>query len=147
MDYDDPVQDLSIHLKKGKQKLSGADIEGLLRFRSGYANADLGRIDTQQDFLKEAVKQKLSIKYIFKLPAVMRELKENFSTNLSTLDILTLAIDAKRANGLSSYTLPGAPKYTGGVSFFVADEDAREQIAALVGEPYVPTDLNDKVID
>ena len=77
----------------------------------------------------------------------MRELNENFSTNLATLDILTLAIDAKRANGLSSYTLPGEPKYTGGVSFFVADEDAHEQIAALIGEAYVPTDLNDKVID
>lgn len=147
MDYDDPVQDLSIHLKKGKQKLSGSDIEGLLRFRSGYANADLGRIDTQQDFLKEAVKQKLSIKYIFKLPAIMRELNENFSTNLTTLDIITLALDARRCNGLSSYTLPGAPKYTGGVSFFVADSDAHEQIAALVGEDFVPTDLNDKVIE
>lgn len=147
MDYDDPVQDLSIHLKAGKQKLSGADIEGLLRFRSGYANADLGRIDTQQDFLKEAVKQKLNIKYIFKLPAIMRELNENFSTNLTALDILTLAIDARRCDGLSSYTLPGAAKYSGGVSYFVADDDAHEQIAALVGEDFVPTGLNDKVIE
>lgn len=147
MDYDDPVQDLSIHLKAGKQKLNGSDIEGLLRFRSGYANADLGRIDTQQDFLKEAVKQKLSIKYIFKLPAIMRELNENFSTNLTTLDILTLAIDARRCDGLSSYTLPGGAKYTGGVSYFVADDDAHEQIAALVGEDFVPTGLNDKVIE
>lgn len=147
MDYDDPVQDLSIHLKAGEQTLDGAAVEGLLRFRSGYANADLGRIDTQQDFLKEAAKQKLSIKYIFKLPAIMRELSENFSTNLSTLDILTLAIDARRCNGMSSFTLPGGAKYSGGVSYYVADDDAREQIAALVGEAYVPTDLNDKVIE
>lgn len=147
MDYDDPVQDLSIHLKKGEQTLNGAQVEGLLRFRSGYANADLGRIDTQQDFLKEAVKQKLSIKYIFKLPAIMKELSENFSTNLSALDVLTLAIDARRCNGMSAYTLPGGAKYTGGVSYYVADDDAHEQIAALVGEAYVPTDLNDKVIE
>lgn len=147
MDYDDPVQDLSIHLKKGEQLLDGAAVEGLVRFRSGYANADLGRIDTQQDFLKEAVKQKLNIKYIFKLPAIMRELNENFSTNLSTLDILTLAIDARRCNGMSTYTLPGGAKYSGGVSYFVADDDAREQIAALVGINFVPTGLNDKVIE
>lgn len=147
MDYDDPVQDLSIHLKAGEQTLDGAQVEGLLRFRSGYANADLGRIDTQQDFLKEAVKQKLNIKYIFKLPAIMRELDENFSTNLTALDVLTLALDARKCGDLSSYTLPGAPKYSGGVSYFVADSDAHEQIAALVGEDFVPTGLNDKVID
>lgn len=147
MDYDDPVQDLHIHLKEGKQTLSGADAEGLVRFRSGYANADLGRIGTQQDFLKEAVKQKLRLKYIAKLPAIMRELNENFSTDLTALDILTLGIDARRCNGLSSYTLPGEPKYSGGVSYFVPDEDAHEQIAALVGADFVPTDLNDKVIE
>ena len=147
MDYEDPVQDLKIHLKAGKILLSGEDVEGLVRFRSGYANADLGRIDTQQDFLKEAVKQKLNIKYIFKLPAIMRELNENFSTDLSALDILTLAVNARRCNGLSSYTLPGEAKYSGGVSYFVADEDAHEQIAALVGADFVSTDLNDKVIE
>jgi len=147
MDYDDPVQDLSIHLKAGEQTLDGAQVEGLLRFRSGYANADLGRIDTQQDFLKEAIKQKLHIKYIFKLPAIMKELNENFSTSFSALDILTLAVDARRSNGMSCYTLPGEPKYTGGVSYFVADDDAHEQIAALIGEDYTPTGLNDKVIE
>ncbi len=147
MDYDDPVQDLHIHLKAGEQTLDGAAVEGLLRFRSGYANADLGRIDTQQDFLKEAIKQKLSFKYIFKLPAIMKELNENFSTNLSTLDILTLAIDAYRSNGISTYTLPGEAKYSGGVSYYVADDDAHEQIKALIGEKYTPTGLNDKVIE
>lgn len=147
MNYDDPVQDLHIHLEAGEQVLDGAGVEGLVRFRSGYANADLGRIDTQQDFLKVAIKQKLSIKYIFKLPAIMRELNENFSTDLATLDILTLAFDVRSCGGLSSYTLPGKPKYSGGVSYFVADDDAHAQIAALIGEAYTPTDLNDKVIE
>jgi len=147
MDYDDPVQDLHIHLKAGEQTLDGAQVEGLLRFRSGYANADLGRIDTQQDFLKEAIKQKLHIKYIFKLPTIVKELNENFSTNLSTLDILTLAIDAYRSNGMSSFTLPGEAKYSGGVSYYVADDDAHEQIKALIGEEYTPTGLNDKIIE
>ena len=67
MDYEDPVQDLVIHLKAGPQTLDGAQAEGLLRFRSGYPSADLGRISTQQDFIKEAAKQKLNAKYIFKI--------------------------------------------------------------------------------
>jgi LCP family protein required for cell wall assembly len=147
MDYDDPVQDLSIHLKAGEQLLDGAAVEGLVRFRSGYANADLGRIDTQQDLLKEAAKQKLSFKYIFKFPAVMAELNRNFSTNLSALDILTLALDVRSCGDLSTYTLPGAPKYSGGVSYFIADENSHEQISALTGTDYTPTDLNDKVVE
>ncbi len=147
MDYDDPVQDLHIHLKAGKQKLDGAQVEGLVRFRSGYANADLGRIDTQQDFLKTAISQKLSLKYIFKLPAIMREVYKNFDTDLSTLDVLTLVLDARRCNDMSAYTIPGGAKYSGGVSYYVPDDDAREQISALIGADYTPTGLNDKVIE
>lgn len=147
MDYEDPVQDLYIHLKKGEQKLTGADVEGLVRFRSGYADADLGRIDTQQDFLKEAIKQKLSFRYILKVPAIMREINKNFETDITTLDIFTLAIDAKKCSVISSYTLPGKPKYSGGVAYYVADEDSREQIAALIGKPTIPTGINNKVID
>ena len=147
MDYEDPVQDLYIHLKKGEQMLSGAEVEGLVRFRSGYANADLGRIDTQQDFLKEAIKQKLSFRYILKVPAIMREINKNFETDITTLDLLTLALDAKRCTVVSSYTLPGEPKYSGGVAYYVADDDSRDQIAALIGKPNIPVGINNKVID
>ncbi len=51
MDYDDPAQGLSIHLKKGVQRLDGEQAIGFVRFRSGYASADLGRIDAQKQFL------------------------------------------------------------------------------------------------
>ena len=33
MDYDDPAQDLHIHLKAGQQTLSGEDAMGLIRWR------------------------------------------------------------------------------------------------------------------
>ena len=147
MDYDDPVQDLHIHLKAGEQVLDGSDVEGLLRFRSGYANADLGRIDTQQDFLKEAISQKLSLKYVFKLPAIMAEVHKSFDTDLSTLDVFTLAFNARSCNSLSTYTLPGGAKYSGGASYYVADDDTDKQISALLGKPKASSELNDKVID
>lgn len=147
MDYDDPVQDLHIHLKAGEQVLDGADAEGLVRFRSGYANADLGRIDTQQDFLKEAIKQKLSFKYIFKLPAVLSEVNKNFETDLSALDIVSLAFDCRSCNSTASYTLPGGAKYIGGASYYVADDDSAKQISDLIGAKTTHTELNDKVIN
>lgn len=68
LDYDDPTQDLHIHLKKGMQHLDGAKTEQLLRFRhynngkvtKYYDGSDLRRIDMQQAFLKELIKQKLN---------------------------------------------------------------------------------------
>jgi len=51
MDYEDPAQSLSIHLKKGKQHLDGRQAMGLIRFRSGYLRADISRLDAQKLFL------------------------------------------------------------------------------------------------
>ena len=51
MDYEDSSQNLSIHLKAGKQTLGGKEALGFLRYRSGYVTGDLGRIDAQKLFL------------------------------------------------------------------------------------------------
>ena len=118
MDYDDPAQDLHIHLKKGKQTLNGADAEGLLRFRKGYATGDLGRIDMQQAFLKELINQKLSPKYIFKAVPVVKEISKNVETDMSVMYMLKYAWKFRDSDKVefNSYTLPGAPKMIGGVS-------------------------------
>lgn len=133
MDYDDPAQDLHIHLKKGPQTLNGADAEGLLRFRSGYKNADLGRIDTQQDFLKELVRQKLNLKYVFKVIPVMGEIKDNLETDLSTGKLLSYAWKFKNGDKvtLKSYTLPGTPKTIAGVSYYICDETATDALVQV----------------
>lgn len=65
MDYDDPYQDLSIHFSKGTQWLSGSDAMKVVRFRhnndgTGYGSEDLGRMTTQQRFLKAVAKKMLS---------------------------------------------------------------------------------------
>ena len=51
MDYDDPAQKLSIHLKKGRQRLTGAEAEQFVRFRASYLRGDIGRMDAQKLFL------------------------------------------------------------------------------------------------
>lgn len=52
MRYSDPVQGLEIDLPAGPQRLNGEQAEGFIRFRAGYANADLGRLDAQKLFLQ-----------------------------------------------------------------------------------------------
>ena len=144
---------LVIHLKKGPQTLDGAQAEGLLRFRSGYASADLGRISTQQDFIKEAAKQKLNIKYIFKVFPIMNEISESLDTDLSPVEIIKLAWKFRNNLKMETYLLPGEAKTIGGVAYYVADEDAAQQLDMMfetvpTGEDgKSPDTLSDKVID
>lgn len=56
MDYDDPDQNLFIHLKAGEQHLTGEQLMWVVRFRSGYANADIGRTEVQRAVMKTAMK-------------------------------------------------------------------------------------------
>lgn len=90
MNYDDPVQDLHIHLKKGLQTLNGHDAEAMVRFR-GYPQADLKRVEVQQDLLKALIKQKVSAKYIAKIPSVYSELKDDIECNMSINDMAIYA--------------------------------------------------------
>lgn len=155
MDYEDPVQNFAVHLKAGPQVLDGEQSIGLLRFRSGYASADLGRIATQQDFIKEVAKQKLNVKYIFKLPSIMNEISDSLDTDLSPMEIIKLAWKFRDGDNVKfeSYMLPGQAKSIGGVAYYVADEDAAQQIEMMLET--VPTDedgntdetISDKVID
>ena len=52
MRYSDPAQNLEISLPKGEKTLTGREAEQFVRYRSGYANADLGRLDAQKLFLR-----------------------------------------------------------------------------------------------
>lgn len=90
MIYNDDVQDLHINIKKGQQTLSGEDAEKMVRFR-GYPQADLKRVEVQQDLLVELVKQKLDIKYISKIPAMYSELKKDIKCNMSLTEMLSYA--------------------------------------------------------
>ena len=78
MDYEDPYQDLSIHLKKGYQLLDGEQAMGVVRFRdgaNGYKDGDIGRIGTQQALLKAVLEQLLKLENITKINNVVFVLK------------------------------------------------------------------------
>ena len=60
MDYEDPYQDLYIHIPAGYQLLNGKKAEGVMRCRSCYVNADIGRTATQRAFLVALAKQTIT---------------------------------------------------------------------------------------
>lgn len=93
MDYDDPIQGLSIHFKKGMQHLSGADALRVVRFRhnndgTGYGSEDLGRMQTQQKFLKAVAKKMFSFENLISNPRKYAEIFGQYvDTDLSVTDL------------------------------------------------------------
>ena len=90
MDYEDPEQNLYIHLRKGKQVLNGEKAIQLLRFRS-YAMADIQRNSVQQEFVKAIFEQKANMSYFTKIPSVYSIVNENIVSSMSLSDITKYA--------------------------------------------------------
>ena len=65
-EYSDPAQNLYIKLEKGPAHLDGQKALELVRYR-GYANADIGRIEVQELFLKALIKKAASLANILKI--------------------------------------------------------------------------------
>lgn len=124
MDYDDPAQDLYIHLKPGLQVLNGKDAVKFARFRSGYSDADLGRIKAQQQLIKAFIEKLTSPKVIPKVPSLIDTMSKCVKTNMESGDIARYALsvsDLKMEN-IKFYTLPGEARYINKGSYFIYDE-------------------------
>lgn len=109
MSYDDPYQDLHISLSQGVQTLNGEDAVNLLRYRSDYPEGDLTRIEVQQDFLKEFIKQKLTQDNIAKVDGLINSVSGNIITSYQTSDILSDLKYLKNSDTalIQTFTMPG----------------------------------------
>lgn len=110
MDYDDPTQNLHIHLKEGYQLLDGKNALDLMRFRKGYSNQDLGRVQTQRSFLVAMVKQTISLSNVTKVTSLINILNKYVDSNMPLSNMVyfaTEAIGMDLNTVLSSVTLPG----------------------------------------
>lgn len=144
MQYDDPVQDLEIDLKPGKQKLNGKKAEMFMRFRknndgTGYPDGDIGRLNAQQQLYDAVSKKLFSPLGVVKYPAVFLAIKSNTTTNFKTGEIFGLMKDALAIGkeNVNVHTLPGESRYINGVSYFVPYKD---QTAELIRENFVIED-------
>ena len=118
MKYNDPYQDLVINVSKGYQKLSGEDAMGVIRWRhnnngGGYPDGDLGRIKTQQAFLKAVVEQLLQVKNLTKLNQFAKVFQKNVETDLSFSEILWFGQQAVlgglKVEDVKFVTMPNTP--------------------------------------
>ena len=131
MDVDiSPEVASAMGLSSGIHTMAGDEVLTYVRFRKGYQNADLGRINTQQDFLKQFIKEATKAKNLPKLPKVYAAMKPYLKTNMSLKDLSSLAMDFKSvdSNRLNSVKLEGEPFNMGGVSYYKIYPESIENI-------------------
>ena len=159
MDYDDPSQDLSIHVKKGYQKLDGQQAMGVVRFRegkNGYATGDLGRIETQQGFLKALIEQCLKIDKMTKVMEYARIFTEQVTTDLTINNLAWFGQQAifggLKSENVHFITMPCSTKsvwsrsYHANLSYVVPDVDELVQVVNESFNPYLD-DLTSSELD
>ena len=139
MDYDDPTQNLHIHLKEGVQKLNGDEVEQVVRFRHNndgstyshkYGVEDYGRMKTQRELIKTVLKQTIQFKNIKEIGKIMDLAKEYVQTNMNFADlkdyipyIINIDVDS-----IQSEQLPGESKILNGIWFFLNDKEQTEEV-------------------
>lgn len=136
MYYQDPDQNLTIDLSPGYQLLDGEKAEQFTRFRAGYADADLGRIDAQQLFLTELIRQKATPKYLGRAAEIFEELSRYVDTNLKLSDLplfLSFFGDFKSTE-ICTYRMPLSEEWVNGVSYVICNV---EETRALIWKEFL----------
>ena len=138
MHYSDPSQGLSIDLSAGEQHLNGEQAMQVVRFRSGYATQDLGRVETQRAFVSAALKQWTSLKGLVHLPAALKLVLEASKTDLTTRELVWLCESTLLCSGgaIETRTLPGTASYIAGGSYYVLDAAGVAETINACCNPY-----------
>lgn len=125
MHYEDPAQDLYIHLNPGMQHLNGANALKLLRFR-GYPMADIQRTQVQRDFIMAMFEQKAKLENLSKIEKIFGAIEKNITSSLNVNEILDYAGMAQKSE-MHTYEMPCQLTGRGTVS---VDRAGMQELAA-----------------
>ena len=156
MNYDDPTQDLHIHINKGMQEIDGEKAEQLLRFRKNndgttfpaeYGDNDIGRMRNQREFIMAVIDQTVTAGNITKLGQILDIASRNLTTNVdfnAVKDYLPYAVEFSTAN-MQTEVLPGTTpdlSKTNNVSIYVVDKEETETLIKRLFYPEEETGSN-----
>jgi len=98
MDYDDPAQNLHIHLKEGYQLLDGDKSEQFVRFRMGYLLADEGRVDAMKIFMSAILKKLTTDATAPQIVNAVKDVFDSLTTNVTVAEAQYYATALMRVN-------------------------------------------------
>ncbi|MBC8015136.1 MAG: LCP family protein [Sporomusaceae bacterium] len=122
MNYDDPYDNLSIHIPKGRQHLDGKRAGEYVRYRHDELG-DIGRVERQQIFLKALSSQMLQSGTILKLPALMTTISNYVRTDMNILALAKVGNMIRDMNSDSLHTemIPGDFATIDDISYWAPD--------------------------
>lgn len=153
MDYEDPTQDLYIHFKAGNgQHLDGAAAEKFVRFRSGYVQADIGRVNAQKVFMTAFLQQVKSNLTVDRLAKIIEQVYSYVTTDMPVADMIYMAKAAFGINlsDITMMTLPGTATWVWNgkqnASYYVMN---RPETLKYINEYFniYNTDISDDIFD
>lgn len=155
MDYDDPTQDLHIHLKAGTQMINGDEAEQLLRFRhnndgssypTSYGDNDYGRMRTQREFIRAVTGQLAQKGSLSTLNKMATAVFKNLETNMPLTKALGYVPHALKfdASSIRTEQLPGVSDKLNSLWFY---KSSAKKTSKLVEELIAFLDMEEKYVD
>ena len=135
MIYDDPTDTPPLHIRiyAGEQTIDSSNVMQYLRYRKGYRNGDIGRIQVHQEFVKKVLKECLKAGNILDVAKVV---VENVESDITLNMALSVGKKASKLSGdsINSYVLPGTDAMIQGFSFWKPND---EGVKAMLEEIYL----------
>lgn len=122
IDYTDKARGIDLHLKEGVQRLDGVTAAQFIRYRQGYPQADLGRIDAQKLYCAAMLDKLGNMGSTATVLKVITALSGYVKTDLTAEEIVKLGTKLCLADGerVVMYTLPGNGVTVNGASYYGA---------------------------
>jgi polyisoprenyl-teichoic acid--peptidoglycan teichoic acid transferase len=121
------IEGRRVSIPAGTQTLDGTEALAYVRYRGG-PTADIGRIGRQQKFLQALAREATSPAKLPRLPATARAVWRNIETNMNPLEAARFALRMRLSGGVEAEIYPGTPQYIGGISYWVPDREAGQQV-------------------
>jgi polyisoprenyl-teichoic acid--peptidoglycan teichoic acid transferase len=121
------IEGRRVYIPSGTQTLDGTEALAYVRYRGG-PTADIGRIGRQQKFLQALAREATSPAKLPRLPATARAVWRNIETSMNPLEAARFALRMRLSGGVEAKIYPGTPQYIGGISYWVPDKVAGQQV-------------------
>jgi LCP family protein required for cell wall assembly len=113
----------------GPQHLNGKEALAYSRMRKEDPQGDFGRTQRQRQILSDAIDRVVSVNSVTKLPRLLSHLSEYVRTNLSSQNMIDLAMNYRPAiKNVQTLTLNGSGKMIDGIYYYTVKPEDRRKI-------------------
>lgn len=127
-----------IDIKPGKNHLSGEEVLWYLRTRNIYQNGDLGRVGTQQLFMKAMVDEMIKKSSKINLTTFIQTYLEDVKTNVPLSIMVNIASNIKNfsSSDVKTHIVPGVSQMMNGISYYIPNYEKTWDIVDEVFSDY-----------